>query len=582
MKIAKILLCLVMCSILILVSCKGEEKRKSAVITPDTQVYIVGGGIAGLAAAVFAVRDGNIPAKNVHILEQMNFMGGAMDGVVDPVNGYKSRGARLINKDRYTCYWNLLASIPVAEDMEAILKEGHKIENPSKYVPKKSIKDEIFEVNQSGKMKLNASYSRIFGLNQKRLDSSTFGLSLKDRKDLIKLIIWESEKDTSGKRIADYFQPSFFKTNFWYMFAAVFGFDSWHDLTEFKRYLHRFLDVIDDLADLGREGWNTPYENQSYIIKPIVKWLSYQGVDFQYGCKVYDVDFKPSTTEKTIDKLHYKQNGQDKTITLNNGDYVLIQIGSKVADSSEGTMDTTAELITDKRDGSWTLWEKMAKKQPDIMGHPEAFASNINESKWVVWALTSKSKFLHDYIMNFSKAKVMGQQHIISFAESNWGYGLHIPFQPFYKGQPDDTTVYLGYTLIGNTKGNYIKKEPQECTGKELLAEMLYHFGIVDHLDEIAKESKLNFYNLPYVVSHWQPRKIGDRPNVVPKGSTNFALLGEYVEVPESSTYMVDYSTQSAMMGIYTLLNVDKKIPPVHATYYNPYELLKALYYISK
>jgi oleate hydratase len=92
----------------------------------------------------------------------------------------------------------------------------------------------------------------------------------------------------------------------------------------------------------------------------------------------------------------------------------------------------------------------------------------------------------------------------------------------------------------------------------------------------------MNFYNEPYVVSHWQPRKIGDRPNVVPKGSTNFALIGEYVEIPESSTFMVDYSTQSAMMGIYTLLNVDKKIPPVHVTHYNPYYLTKALYYINK
>lgn len=581
MKNVNMLVCLLVCSFLTVATCTGEENSKPAV-TPDSQVYIVGGGIAGLSAAVFAIRDGHVPAKNIHVLEQMNFMGGAMDGVASPVDGYKSRGARLINKKRYTCYWNLLDSIPVPEEQEAVMKEGRKPENLSAYDPKKSIKDEIFEYNQSGKLKLNASYSRIFGLDQKRLDSSTYSLSFKDRMALIKLVAWTSEKDTSGKRISDYFQPSFFKSNFWYMFAPLFGFDSWHSLTEFKRYIHRFIDDVDDLADLGREGWNTPYENQSYVIKPIVRWLAYQGVDFQYGCKVYDVDFKPLATEKTVEKFYYKQNGQDKTIALNNGDYILMSIGSKVADSSEGTMDTTAELIRDKRDGSWTLWENMARKQPDIMGHPEAFNSNINECKWSVWSLTSKSKFLHDHIMNFSKATVMGQQHIVSFAESNWGYGMHIPFQPFYKGQPEDTTVYLGYTLIGNTKGNYIKKEPHECTGRELLAEMLYHFGIVDHLDEIAKESKINFYNEPYVVSHWQPRKIGDRPDVVPKGSTNFALLGEYVEIPETSTYMVDYSTQSAMMGVYTLLNVDKKVPEPHVTYHNPFVLLKALYHISK
>ena len=197
----------------------GGQKTKSTV-TPDSQVYIVGGGIAGLAAAVFTIRDGNIPGKNVHILEQMNLMGGAMDGVADPVNGYKSRGARLINEKRYTCYWNLLASIPSLADQEEIMKEGLKIENPAKYVPKQSVKDEIFEFNKTHK--LNASYSRIWGLNQKRLDSSTFTLSWRDRWDLIKLIVWESEKDTSGKRISDYMQPSFFKTHFWYDICGYF------------------------------------------------------------------------------------------------------------------------------------------------------------------------------------------------------------------------------------------------------------------------------------------------------------------------------------------------------------------------
>ena len=35
------------------------------------QIYIVGGGIAGLSAAVFAIRDGGIAGKNVHILEEL-------------------------------------------------------------------------------------------------------------------------------------------------------------------------------------------------------------------------------------------------------------------------------------------------------------------------------------------------------------------------------------------------------------------------------------------------------------------------------------------------------------------------------
>ena len=44
-----------------------------------TQVYLVGGGIASLAAAAFLIRDGDIPGKNITILEQLDRLGGSPD-----------------------------------------------------------------------------------------------------------------------------------------------------------------------------------------------------------------------------------------------------------------------------------------------------------------------------------------------------------------------------------------------------------------------------------------------------------------------------------------------------------------------
>ena len=37
---------------------------------------------------------------------------------------------------------------------------------------------------------------------------------------------------------------------------------------------------------------------------------------------------------------------------------------------------------------------------------------------------------------------------------------------------------------------------------------------------------------MPYVDAQFQPRKMSDRPHVVPKGSTNFAMISQFVEVP--------------------------------------------------
>ena len=48
-------------------------------------VWMVGGGIASMAAAAFLIRDAGVPGENIHILEALNVPGGSLDGAVSPV-----------------------------------------------------------------------------------------------------------------------------------------------------------------------------------------------------------------------------------------------------------------------------------------------------------------------------------------------------------------------------------------------------------------------------------------------------------------------------------------------------------------
>ncbi|WBP86314.1 oleate hydratase [Kitasatospora cathayae] len=41
------------------------------------KAYLVGGGIAALAAAAFLIRDGDVPGENIHVLEQLPLAGGS-------------------------------------------------------------------------------------------------------------------------------------------------------------------------------------------------------------------------------------------------------------------------------------------------------------------------------------------------------------------------------------------------------------------------------------------------------------------------------------------------------------------------
>ena len=59
----------------------GAEHRAGV---EEKSAYIVGSGLAALAAACFLVRDGQMDGSRIHILEAMDVAGGACDGIYDP------------------------------------------------------------------------------------------------------------------------------------------------------------------------------------------------------------------------------------------------------------------------------------------------------------------------------------------------------------------------------------------------------------------------------------------------------------------------------------------------------------------
>lgn len=55
--------------------------------------YLVGGGLAGMAAAAFLVRDAQMKGSRIHILEELQIPGGSLDGIQEP-QGWVIRGGR--------------------------------------------------------------------------------------------------------------------------------------------------------------------------------------------------------------------------------------------------------------------------------------------------------------------------------------------------------------------------------------------------------------------------------------------------------------------------------------------------------
>jgi len=164
-----------------------KNNRRKA--TDATKVYLVGGGIASLAAAKYLIQDASVSSKNIHILEQDDILGGALDGGGEPDDGFVVRGGRMHEK-HYVCYWDLLSDIPSLED------------------PSVSVTEESFEFNRRFVSNAQARLLR----EGKVLDVSSFGLSLKNQADFLKLT-FVSERSLGNQRIEDWFTQDFFETN---------------------------------------------------------------------------------------------------------------------------------------------------------------------------------------------------------------------------------------------------------------------------------------------------------------------------------------------------------------------------------
>ena len=100
-----------------------NQYNSSTVRDPgNTNAYLVGGGIASLAAATHLIQDAHVPAHQVHIIESGLVPGGSMDGGGDPKTGYILRGGRMLNFS-YLCTYDLLSRIPSLSDSKETVKQ---------------------------------------------------------------------------------------------------------------------------------------------------------------------------------------------------------------------------------------------------------------------------------------------------------------------------------------------------------------------------------------------------------------------------------------------------------------------------
>ena len=520
----------------------------------NRQVYFIGGGLASLAGAAYLIRDCHFKGENIHVIEGLPVLGGSNDGAGSRSEGFVCRGGRMLNEETYENFWELFSSIPSLD------------------MPGKSVTEEILNFDHHHPTHAQA---RLVDKDGKILDVKTMGFNQADRMALAKLMM-TPENQLDDQTIQDWFAqtPHFFETNFWYMWQTTFAFQKWSSLFEFRRYMNRMIFEFSRIETL--EGvTRTPYNQYESVILPLKAYLEKHSVDFSINATVTDIEFEEGDAI-TVNALYIEDEEGEKIIKLDKGDVCMMTNGCMTDSATLGDLHTAPEYKPNNPISA-SLWKKIASKKPHL-GNPSPFFDYPEETNWESFTVTCKGNKLLKLIEQFS-GNIPGSGALMTFKDSNWLMSIVVAAQPHFKGQPMDTTIFWGYGLYTDRQGDYVKKPMRECTGEELLIELLHHLHLEAHKEDLL-ETVINVIPcmMPYIDAQFQPHKMSDRPKVVPEGSTNFAMISQFVEIPEDMVFTEEYSVRAARIAVYTLFNVkDKQICPVTPYRKDPKVLKEAL-----
>ena len=195
----------------------------------NKSAYIIGTGLAGLTAAFYLVRDGQMKGERIHLLEKLDLAGGSCDGRKDVSKGFYMRGGREMD-NHFEVMWDVFRDVPSIETQGV------------------SVLDEYYWLN-----KHDPNYSLCRATVKCGQDAHTDKQFKLDRESAMALskLFMTPESQLEDKKISDILPDSFWDTNFWLYWQTMFAFQRWSSALEMKRYLCRYVHHIDGLPDFS-------------------------------------------------------------------------------------------------------------------------------------------------------------------------------------------------------------------------------------------------------------------------------------------------------------------------------------------
>lgn len=516
------------------------------------RAHIVGGGIAGLSAAAFLATDAHMPAGNITIYESLPVVGGSMDAAGDPRGRYTCRGERELEA-WMECLWYLCSKVPSLRD------------------PGLTVLDETYRANEDEPI---VSRLRLMERQGQRREISGPMMSATDARRFLRLLA-TPEEALEGLTIADYASPAFTDSTYWLLTSSMLAFRDFHSLIEARRYALRFLMATARLPTLTHI-LHTEFNEYDSVIEPLRVWLRDLGVVFRTETAIDDIAVRVSPDRILATGLSFTDAHGRHRLDLTPDDLVFFTNGSMTQNATMGDESTVARLNRDTSErGVFTVWQRLAAIDPRF-GNPSAFLSDIDKSNWVSFFTTFKGDRTFFDRMEALTGEPAGTGGATTIVDSAWRLTF-VMYGTYFPDQPADVQVMWAYGQCSDLPGDHVGKPMLECTGAEMLTELLYHCGLADQAAAILPSAAVSTAAMPYITSQFLPRRITDRPHVIPAGSVNLACIGQFVELPGDAVFTVETSVRSAMMAVWGLVGLDKPMIPMHEPQYDVRVLLSTI-----
>ncbi|KAL4754244.1 hypothetical protein BDW72DRAFT_214659 [Aspergillus terricola var. indicus] len=540
----------------------AQEKRP---YKSQSEAWIVGSGTAALASALYLIRLAGIPPQKVHILDPHSSLGQALHNHGDRSSGYDQFPGCL--------------PVPVGEPLRKLLALVPSVRDENQ-----SVIDEIekanaeFEQAQSGtnkekekgrkkndkKKKDRSGHTRFLVQRDGELltiPTDCLNLNAHHRVSLMKLF-FKREASLQRKQVSDCLPPSFFRSTFWAIWSAQFGFQPGHSASEFRRTLRQYIQKFHGhgLAMLSCLDITGRYQFEAVFL-PIYHFLRSLEVDYRFDARVTDIGTTAREEQTVVDRIDYVEDGFELRQPVGADDMVIITLGSTLSGSTTGTNEDPpfrkSLQPSEALDANWALWLELEARYAGF-GDPYNFCTRQNESMIESFTVTTEDLKVYARLCALSESPELagpGVGSFIALQESPWRMNVCLPTQPVFSEQPPNVRVFWGFASFPENKGKFVRKAMVACCGAEIMEELLGHL----HLDpcHLVKRTSTVPRVMPRMSAILLPRALGDRPAVIPPRISNLGLVGQFCELPQQSCVDMSYSVRTAQWAVAHLTGLE-------------------------